>query len=352
MLIENDKKNFEEDEVKLSEVVGAIKKGWREIFVCSFVGAAACTIFAFVLPEKYEVKFYLGQPFSNQLLNLNLGRSPLTGLMPVSSEDVYKYFSQEILADAAKIRFFNQIYLPALPEQPIDDVARLRMQNEVFKRQIQIIEPKQKGRQQIQLRIEAPSSDLAVSWANSFLKLTQAEAKKHWIEDEKSSIHIAIQHAEKELAERRSLAKQTRDDRKIQLQEALQIAQAVGLQGPQLMLGQLPRQDSVASFADGSNLYARGAKSLEAELGVLNKRQDDAPFIDGLREIEAKVKILKQQNLDQIDFAMYRVDGDIFPPTSPFFPKKSIFLLLGTVLGAFLGLLLAFKKSHILKRLM
>lgn len=352
MLIKNDKENFEENEVKISEVFGAIRKGWREIFVCSFFGAAACTIFAFVLPEKYEVEFYLDQPFSNQLLNLNLERSPLTGLSPVSSEDVYKYFSQELLTDAAKIRFFNQIYLPALSEQPLDDVARLRMQNEVFKRQIQIIEPKQKGRQQIQLRIEAPSSDLAVSWANSFLKLTQAEAKKHWTEDEKSSIHITIQHAEKELAERHALAKQTRSDRKIRLKEALQIAQAVGQQGPQLMQGQLPRQDSVASFADGSSLYARGAKSLQAELAVLSERQDDSPFMDGLRETELKIKLLKQQDPEKKDFQMYRIDGGIFPPTSPFFPKKSIFFLFGTVLGSILGLLLAFKKSHILNRLM
>lgn len=351
ILNQSDQVNFEEDEIKISELIDAIKNGWREIFFCGFFGAAAFSIFSFSLPEKYEVQFYLDRPFSNQLLQLNVERNPLTGLNPVSPEDVYKYFAKEILTDAAKIRFFNQVYLPSLAEQPLDDLAKLRMQKEVLKKQVQIIEPKPKDRQQIQLRIEAPSSDLAVAWANNFLKLTQAEAKKHWTEDERSSIHITIQHAEKELTERRALAKQTRDDRKIQLKEALQIAQAVGQQGPQLMQGQLPRQDSVASFADGSNLYARGAKSLQAELAVLNERQDDAPFMDGLRETEVKIKLLKQQDPEKKDFDMYRIDGEIFPPTSPFFPKKSMFLLFGTMFGTVLGLLWAFKKGQIFKKL-
>lgn len=338
------------EEISLTELLDAVKQGWKSIATCTVAGAALATALAFALPKKYEVAFYIDKPFANQLLEVNLGRTPLTGLPTVTPEEVYGYFQKELLADSSKIRFFNEVYLPAQKKQPQDEQEKLALQEAVLKQQVQVIEPKPKGRQELQIRVVAPTADEAVKWARDFLRFTDQEAHTTWLADVKSSIQLAIVNTEKDLQEKLALAKQVRQDRSIQLEEALKVAQAVGQQGPQLTSGRLPSQDSVAGFADGSRMYARGAKSLQAELEVLKNRKDDMPFMDGLREVEVKLKLLKAQQPEAQQFPMYRIDGDVIKPTRPFFPKKSLFLLAGLFVGAGLGFLLALKQSGIFKK--
>lgn len=337
------------DEISLAELVDAIKQGWKPILGCSVAGAVLATALAFALPEKYEVSFYIDKPFASQLQEVNLGRTALTGLPQISPEEVHNYFLKELLANSSKIRFFNEVYLPAQAKQPMNEQEKLALQEATLERQVQIIEPKPKGRQELQIRVEAPSAEKAVTWAQDFLRLTEQEARTTWLADVKSGIHLAIMNTEKDLQEKMALAKQLREDRSVQLGEALKVAQAVGQKVPQLTSGRLPSQDSVAGFADGSRLYARGAKSLQAELEVLKNRKDDTPFMDGLRETELRLKLLKAQQPEAQKIAMYRVDGGIFKPVRPFFPKKSLFLLGGLFLGSALGFLLALKKSGIFR---
>lgn len=339
------------DEIQLSEVVGALKGGWKNILGCTLTGAVLAVALALAVPKKYEIFLYLDKPLVNQLFEVNLGRTTLTGLPAVTPDEVYGYFSSELLKDSSKLRFFNEIYLPAQDDQPDTPQKKNALQNSVLKKQVKIIAPTAKGRQEYQLRVEAPTAELAVKWATGYLQLTEKASKDTWIADAKSTMNLAIQNTERDLEEKYALAAQTRQDRRIQLEEALQVAKAIGQDGPQLMTGQLPRQDSVASFADGSRLYARGAKSLEAELRVLKARVDDMPFMDGLREAQTKLKLLKQQKPEEQNIHMFRIDGDIFEPVTPFFPKKSIFLVIGLFFGAGLGFLWALKNSGIFKRM-
>lgn len=339
------------DEIQLSEIFEAVKGGWKHILGCSLTGAVLAVALAWAVPKKYEVLLHLDQPLVNQLFEVNLGRTALTGLPTVTPDEVYGYFKDELLKDSSKLRFFNEIYLPAQDEQPDTPQKKNALQDIVLKKQVKVIEPSAKGRQEYQLRVEAPTAELAVQWATGYLQLTEKASKDTWVADVKSTMNLAIQNTERDLEEKYALAAQTRQDRRIQLEEALQVAKAIGQDGPQLMTGQLPRQDDVASFADGSRLYARGAKSLEAELKVLKARVDDTPFMDGLRDAQTKLKLLKQQKPEEQKIQMLRIDGDVFEPVSPFFPKKSIFLAIGLFFGAGLGFLWALKNSGIFKRM-
>lgn len=146
------------------------------------------------------------------------------------------------------------------------------------------------------------------------------------------------------------MARDLREDREIRLGEALKVARTVGQQTPQLTMGQLPKQDSVTAFADGSGLYARGAKSLGAEIEVLRTRQDEAAFIDGLRELEAKLKALKGQDFVDKSVGMYRIDGQLLEPADPVFPKKSLMLAGGLIIGLFFGIISVLAKNAIATR--
>jgi chain length determinant protein (polysaccharide antigen chain regulator) len=122
-------------------------------------------------------------------------------------------------------------------------------------------------------------------------------------------------------------------DRQAQLTEALKVAQAVGIKDPQMTTAQPPRQDTAASFLDGSRLYARGSKSLQAELEVLRQRNDDTPFIDGLRQTQAQLNLLKELDPAATNFKIFHIDGEVNVPLKPRSPNKSLYLAIGLFLG-------------------
>jgi chain length determinant protein (polysaccharide antigen chain regulator) len=112
---------------------------------------------------------------------------------------------------------------------------------------------------------------------------------------------------------------------------------------------QPPRQDTAASFLDGSRLYARGSKSLQAELEVLRQRNDDTPFIDGLRQTQAQLNLLKELDPAATNFKIFHIDGEVNVPLKPRSPNKSLYLAIGLFLGLAIGFLIAMIRSGILR---
>ena len=98
----------------------------------------------------------------------------------------------------------------------------------------------------------------------------------------------------------------------------------------------------MSPFVDGSLLYARGAKSLSAELEVLEQREDDDPFISGLRDTESRLRMWAQViSGDSVEFDVYRLDGEIVTPFDPVKPRKGLIMALAGMIGLTLGVLLA-----------
>lgn len=339
------------EEITLGEIIAAVTSNAGRVVLSSVLGASLAIGAAWVMPKEYEVSFYIDQPYNNQLQELNTGRTSLAGLDIIEPKELYGYFLSELASDSAKYRFFEKIYLPSLKESPATDQARRSLRSGVIKKNVVISEPKPKGRQLYGVKIVASNEQLAVQWAKAFLEQTEAAAKKIWLVNARSGITLAVQNAERDLAEQRLLMQRHRADRRVQLMEALQVARAVGLQGPQVTQGQLAKHDQAAPFADGSQMYARGVKSLEAELRVLSERQDDEPFMADLRAAQTRLKLLKERAPEEKNFPMYRVDGAILTPAAPVFPKKGLFAALGLLAGFFLGVAWAFKRSGLLGKL-
>ena len=161
-----------------------------------------------------------------------------------------------------------------------------------------------------------------------------------------------MRNTERALEEKTYTAELLRKDRQAQLTEALKVAQAVGIKDPQMTTAQPPRQDTAASFLDGSRLYARGSKSLQAELEVLRQRNDDTPFIDGLRQTQAQLNLLKELDPAATNFKIFHVDGEVNVPLKPRSPNKSLYLAIGLFLGLAIGFLIAMIRSGILRELL
>lgn len=316
--------------VRRKELVGL------SLAVCVLVGLA----YAFLATPRYEVDVRVDRPFASELAALNIGRNGVSGLSPFTPEQVFGYFTNRLVSDTAMQRFFREVYLPSL-----DDRERDRPEDQIYERMLRafkVARPDPKGRNLFTLHVESTTGEKAARYAAAFLDLTARDAADKLVGDVRNEIALIIRNTERDLAELRATTAKQRQDRQIQLSEALQVAEAVGVKEPQITSGRLPAQDKLTPFVDGSQLYARGTKSLSAELGVLKARQTDDAFIVGLREAESRLRVLKSIEIDPKAFRIFNADGEIIAPIKPVAPKKGVVLALAAILGVMGGIMLAF----------
>ena len=341
----------DDDEISLFEIYEILSDSWHSIALLAVVGAALAAVLAFVLPQKYETQVYLQAPLPAQYLQANETRTPISGLAWVTGEDLYGYFLTQLTSEAAKHEFFEKTYLPSLKDAPQDAQQKNALYATVMKQQVLVKEPvPKKGRQLYSVQVQAPSGEQAARWTQDFLDQVETAARQQWIQNEERTMATVVKSTQKDLAEKLALAERLRADREDRLTEALKVAKAVGQQSPQMTMGQLPKQDSTTALVDGSSLYARGVKSLAAEIEVLRTRKDEMAFLDGVREIQAKLKALGEQKFAENTVGMYRIDGPLQEPAKPVSPKKSLMVAIGLLLGLLGGVVFAFVRHALAAR--
>lgn len=333
----------QQDEISLADLFRVCVRRRRLIAVtivaCLLLGAAAI---AFVTP-RYEVEVRVDRPYENEVALLNLGRTSAAGLGSFNSEQVFGYFMRELLSGHAFQHFFHDLYLPSLDEEQ-RQTPEARLQ-EAARKLIVVKAPNERQggpRPLYSVTIAADEPDKAVQWTTRFLERAAVDAKKKLIDDARAGLAVGIRNAQRDLEELRLTAQRKRLDRAQQLKEALVVAKAVGMSDPQVTTARPPSSDQVSPFMDGSSLYARGAKSLSAELDVLENRQDDDAFIAGLRDTESRLRLWQAVLEDDVgSFDVYRLDAEIVTPVDPVKPRKALILALALAVGSLAGLLVA-----------
>ncbi|MEG0200577.1 MAG: hypothetical protein RR718_07475 [Comamonas sp.] len=332
-----------------------LKSQWPVIATATAIGALIFTAASFTVKPRYEVKAFLDVPYTNELTEINIGRSSASGLDQYTPDQVYAYFVRRLVTDESKQRFFRETYIPSLDFPPESEEEKQALYNHMLKVVLSVTQPPEKskgGRNLYSVDVEARTGILAAEWLQTFLAQVSEDARSALIKDIEQSIALHVKNTERALDEKKRTAELIRKDRQAQLSEALKVAQAVGIKDPQMTTAQPPRQDTAASFLDGSRLYARGSKSLQAELEVLGSRKDDSPFIDGLRQTQAQLNLLKELKPGEKNFKIFHIDGDVIVPLKPVSPKKSIFLGLGLFLGLAIGIFVALIRSGLLQQLL
>jgi LPS O-antigen subunit length determinant protein (WzzB/FepE family) len=111
-------------------------------------------------------------------------------------------------------------------------------------------------------------------------------------------------------------ARLDRENRIVQLQEALQTATRLGIEEPVTWDDLRPLRKSTqvinefGESKESSPDYFRGTRLLSAELARLQERQDDRPFVGGLTELEKQ--IVEIQNDPQLAALKARPDDTIY----------------------------------------
>jgi chain length determinant protein (polysaccharide antigen chain regulator) len=95
--------------------------------------------------------------------------------------------------------------------------------------------------------------------------------------------------------------------------------------------------------AQGTSLgYLRGSRELTAEIEMLRQRENDDPYIKGLRDKELELEQLNELDLTTAQFQPYAIDGAAIAPGTLVKPKARLVMVLAVAVGLMAGAFLAF----------
>lgn len=331
--------NAYQDEIDLVELFQSLwTQKWLIVgFTC--IASIFAAAFAFLSSPTYEARAGVLPPRLSDIASYNLGRSEAK-LAKFKVSDVYAVFKRNLLSDALKRELFREAYLPSLDKDAANSAQDKLWQR--FNEKLSVKAPDVKNNPDfftITLQHEDPQT--AADWANSYLEMAAEKTEADMQSNLLTEIGTRAQSIERQIEVLRATAEKRRLDRVARLREALLVAEAVGADAPQVTAGRTSSDGELAEFMDGNLMYMRGAKAVRAELAVLEKREDDDPFIPELRSLESQLEFLRKVDINPDNVRVFTLDSAAEVPQTPIKPKKALILALGLVLGGMLGVFVA-----------
>ncbi|MNJ42094.1 LPS O-antigen chain length determinant protein WzzB [Pseudomonas wadenswilerensis] len=311
----------------------------KKVLIVSMMllGGACGVAYAILVTPIYEAKGVVIPPTQNGIAELNYGRTSESGLAPFNISAVYDVFLRNLRSETLRRRFFEEQYLPSL-----DAKSKQRSEADLYRDfsrtlQITLIDKSVPDRYSVQVQSSDPA--LAARWASLFIEQAGAQAKAELISNVEREAEVLARNLSRQINMLRETGRKVREDLIIQLNEALAVAQAIGLHKPPLISGNLSSE--VSAGMDGELTYMRGTNALEAEIRNLKERKSDDPFIHSLRDLQSKYDFYKYLEVDSEAVSVFRFDGPTSQPDIPVKPKRVMAVAGGAALGLVVGVLIA-----------
>ncbi|MGK0160201.1 LPS O-antigen chain length determinant protein WzzB [Pseudomonas mosselii] len=329
--------SLSDDQDDLSAFIVGLWKKKTTVFLCSVLGGVLAAAYAFISLPVYQAKIILMPPAKNAIAELNLGRSRDGELVPYSVKDVYDVFLRNVQAESLRRDFFRDVYLPSLGQE-----ERKRSQDDLYARYLKTIATGSEGKgatERVIVSMLNESPQTAVEWAKIFVGRAEAITKAELVENVTREAQVRAQNLERKIALLRENGKMVKEDLIVRLKEALAIAQSVGLEKPPILGGRLSEEISAGMF--GELTYMRGSKALQAEIKNLEERTQDDPFLVSLRDLQMSYETYKGIDVNPEKISVFQLDGGGEQPDRPIKPQKLMIIVIGLVVGAAFGVLIA-----------
>ncbi len=308
------------------------------ILSCMLLITALAAAYTFMKVPVYQASAGVAPPKLSDIAEYNLGRSE-ADLEEYEVADVYGVFKNNLLSGALKRQFFENTYLTSLSKDQSSIAS-----DQIWKRfndDFTVQMPDENNPGLLVVKVLGVKPELVAGWANMYVEMAAEKSVKDMQVNIQTEIGIKIQSLSRQIDSLRVTALKRRDDRIVRLKEALLIADAVGFDSPQVTQGKTSSDGDFAEFMDGNLMYMRGAKAVQAELAILEKRTNDDPYIPELRDIENQLEFLQKIDFSPDNVAVYSLDSKAQIPETPIKPNKALILVLGVIGGAILGVFIA-----------
>lgn len=325
-------------ELDLREVACLLWRGRAIIAATTLALLLVSAIYAFFSAPVYQTSTILLPPTASGLAQYNMalqlvedtlgnnrGEKPTTTLL--SAQEANRIFLRHLNSDMLRQEFFANTYLPAKNANASESERELLWNR--LEKELKIGLPTRTG-DAAWLTLEGEDPTVISSWANGYVQAAIVAAREELMADVSALVTVRRQGNREQLAALRKIAAEARTNQIQRVEDALRIAESVGLQDSSSS-GNL-----IIDYKD-ETMYLRGAKALRAELKGLQQRKDDDPYIPELRERLRVEALLSGINLDPAQLSPAIVDREAEIAVTPIRPQKALILAVSAILGLLLG---------------
>ena len=340
----------ESEEINLVDLWRALARHKGIILLSFLLAIVLATAYILQTDPVYRAKAYLLPPQQQDIQGLMIDfRGKEGGGKRYTPELVYQSFLENLKSRGLRREFFDnhkllEYYMGKQADARPDQIFDTR-----FDKSIQLQTNKQ-DTSFLTVSFTDSDPELAARRLNQFITFANERTVQQLTNNVVAVIQADSKRVRSQLSSKLKLAEQRRRDTIINLQEALQVARALGIEQPVAMRVTADKSPAeVAVNTADVPLYTRGAKALEAEITMLNSRQSDESFIAGFRDLQEKLAYLEGLSMDREKLAAVTVDSKATVPYRAEKPRKALIAMLAAVLGIVTGIFLVFVAEFVSK---
>jgi len=344
----------EQQEINLLEIWQVIVEQKRVVFITWMLCVGLGLAYVLLVTPVYKAEVFMLPPSQSDIQPLNIsvlafpdrsGRSDRSDFLEYDSESVYRLFVQTLKSRAVRRDFYEENKLATkLGYNEANDPDVFFEQ--YFNQKLSVAQNVKKLEEKffVTLSFENKDPSLVAMLVNDFVNKVTNTVAIRLVNEVNVKVASLKAGVEESIRGKKMIAKIRRDDRIVALQEALSISAHSGENTQQLNLNQL------AVSTQELPLHMINQHVLQAEIEALKVRKDDAPFIEGLRDLEEVLASLEQVSIDQSEVKPVFIDQKAWKPRDPIKPKKTLIVILASLLGLLLGLVIAIGSYPVRKR--
>lgn len=337
------------DEIDLRDLILTLWASRLLILVITLVVFAGATAYAFLSTPVYETQTQTLPPPASGLESYNTAhqmsgpaaegvsqKTRISDAIPaLSPGDAYQLFLRHASSVSLRQEFFQGHYLPYASDSETLSAAAQSSLWRQFNNALTITLPRRaEDNNLMSMTLQGEHPQLIADWLNTYLAMAIARTQAEFAENLVSAVNQRRSSLEEQAATLRAGKKKERDHEIARLEEALALAESIGLEEP-------PSAGNLITSYSGDTTYMRGSRALRSELELLRARQSDDPFIEELPSIFKRLELLKNIDLSPDHITVATIDEPARIPQQPIKPRKALILALGLVLGGMLGIFVA-----------
>lgn len=253
----------------------------------------------------YEATAQVIAPTEGDIAGLNAGQL-IKSLPAFSIKSTYRVFIQSLTSQAAQHAFNNAASQVVVKEEAYYSLKALPATYLVI--------------------AKAPTPAEAKDAVARYIDLANKRAMETVLAISATQKRLVLDNITKQIKMIRETAQKERDDQLVRLNEALQIATALGITSPS--------NDSTA-------LYMQGSNALNMEIQKIADRESNDPYTPGLRALQSQYASLQGDNVNASEVKLFRLDRTIEASSNPVSPRKKLIFILFLILGLSFGSVVA-----------
>jgi len=344
---------FEDDTIDLYELWITLWNKKLLVIGVTVIAALGSVVYALQLTPIYKAEALLLPPKQKDIQSLNVqgleGQGQGQGLQKVDVVTVFTAFKNNLSSRTLQKKFIKEKGLMELLAPDRTQESRDENIYEGFANMFKIENFKIENEENTIFSMESDDPLIAAEWINSYIEFIDTETIRVLVVNVQNSIAVQVRDIEYKVGSKRKMAKQRREDQIFRFDEAAVIARSLGVRD-RIEVTNVVQNNQMNSSTSSNPLYYRGFRALSSESETLKNRKSDDPFIEGLRDLQEELALLRSIKIEAEGMHAVTVDQAAYPPKNRIKPNRRLIVSLGTVVSLFLGIFLVFFVSFIQKQ--